>query len=105
MVHPEVQRKAQAQIDSVIGPDRLPDFSDRDQLPYVDAIVWECLRWNPSLPLGVAHYTTEDDVYEGYYIPKGTTVLANIWLVVLKTSFSPNLTGFQEYSTQSGSIP
>ncbi|ETW81852.1 cytochrome P450 monooxygenase 12 [Heterobasidion irregulare TC 32-1] len=94
MVHPEVQRKAQAQIDSVIGPDRLPDFSDRDQLPYVDAIVWECLRWNPSLPLGVAHYTTEDDVYEGYYIPKGTTVLANIWNILHNPEVYPDPSSF-----------
>lgn len=81
MLHPEIQQRAQQDIDSVVGSDRLPQFSDRNALPYLDFIVAECLRWNPVGPLGVAHYVTEDDVYEGYMIPKGTTVLPNVWYV------------------------
>ena len=81
MLHPEIQQRAQQDIDSVVGSDRLPQFSDRNALPYLDFIVAECLRWNPVGPLGVAHYVTEDDVYEGYTIPKGTTVLPNVWYV------------------------
>lgn len=47
-VYPEVQIKAQAEIDRVIGRDRLPTFEDKADLPYIDHIVWECLRWNPG---------------------------------------------------------
>jgi cytochrome P450 len=49
---PEVQKKAQAEIDAVVGNDRLPSFSDRSQLPYVDALAKEVLRWNVVAPLG-----------------------------------------------------
>ncbi|KAH9033949.1 cytochrome P450, partial [Lactarius hengduanensis] len=77
-----VQTRAQAEIDQVIGRSRLPAFSDRPNLPYVDAICKELLRWRLVLPLGVAHATTEDDVYKGYFISKGATVLANTWAIL-----------------------
>ena len=54
--HPEVQEKARAEIDAVVGPDRLPEFTDRPKLPYIDAIVSELLRWQPVLPLGAHNY-------------------------------------------------
>ncbi|KAI9435475.1 cytochrome P450 [Lactarius indigo] len=82
LLYPDVQTRAQAEIDQVIGRSRLPAFSDRPKLPYVDAICKELLRWRLVLPLGVAHATTEDDVYMGYFIPKGTTVLANTWAIL-----------------------
>lgn len=52
VLHPAVQAKAQAELDSVIGSGRLPDYNDRPSLPYIDAIVKEVLRWNPVAPLG-----------------------------------------------------
>jgi cytochrome P450 len=78
-LYPEIQRKAQEEIDRVIGPSRLPGFEDRPHLPYIDAIVKEVLRWHPVAPMGIPHMTTEDDVYEGYLIPKGAYLLPNIW--------------------------
>jgi cytochrome P450 len=51
-LHPEVQIKAQAELDAVIGSGRLPDYSDRPSLPYINATVKEVLRWNPVAPLG-----------------------------------------------------
>jgi cytochrome P450 len=54
VLHPEVQAKAQADIDRVVGKDRLPDFDDRPGLPYLDAILRETLRWHPVFPMG--HY-------------------------------------------------
>ena len=51
-LHPEVQQKAQKQIDAVIGTDRLPEFEDVESMPYVQAIVKELLRWQPVTPLG-----------------------------------------------------
>ena len=47
-VWPEIARKAQEEIDRVIGRSRLPTFDDRADLPYVDSLVWECIRWNPG---------------------------------------------------------
>ncbi|KZT27006.1 cytochrome P450 [Neolentinus lepideus HHB14362 ss-1] len=78
-LHPEIQKKAQTEIDAVIGNDRLPTFQDRENLPYVEALVKEVLRWNPVTPLGVPHRVTEDDIHQGHYIPKGSVVIANIW--------------------------
>ncbi|KAE8374971.1 cytochrome P450 [Aspergillus bertholletiae] len=78
-LYPEVQRKAQEEINRVIGPNKLPTFDDRDKLPYIDALVKETLRWHPVGPMGIPHLVTEDDIYEGYLIPKGALVLANIW--------------------------
>ena len=69
--HPEVQRKAQAEIDRVVGSTRLPDFEDRPALPYLEAIYREVMRWSQVLPVAVAHASTEDDYYKGYFIPKG----------------------------------
>jgi cytochrome P450 len=69
--HPLAQKKAQNELDTVIGTHRLPEFQDRPSLPYVEALYREVMRWKPVLPLGVAHAASEDDVYEGYFIPKG----------------------------------
>jgi cytochrome P450 len=52
LVYPDVQRKAQAEIDRVVGKDRLPEMDDESRLPYVQAVVNECLRWLPVTPLG-----------------------------------------------------
>ncbi|OQE34915.1 hypothetical protein PENCOP_c015G06813 [Penicillium coprophilum] len=76
---PEVQRKAQEEIDTVLGSNRLPQFQDRDDLPYINALVKEVLRWHPVVPMSVAHTSTQDDTCEGYFIPKGSSVLTNVW--------------------------
>jgi cytochrome P450 len=76
---PEVQRRAQAEIDAVVGRDRLPSFADAPRLPYVCAILKEVLRWRPTSPLGVPHVATKEDWYEGMYIPKGTVCISNLW--------------------------
>ncbi|EMD35350.1 hypothetical protein CERSUDRAFT_157058 [Gelatoporia subvermispora B] len=77
--HPHIQKRAQEELDRVVGQGRLPNFSDRASLPYICAIVKECLRFVVVVPLGVAHSTTEDDVYDGHFIPKGAIVMANQW--------------------------
>jgi cytochrome P450 len=95
---PEVQRKAQQEIDRVIGSGRLPSFEDRVNLPYVDAIVKEILRWHPVAPMGLPHMTTEDDTCEGYLIPKGAYLMANIWFV------PSSLSTFHANSCSGGSL-
>ena len=52
VLFPEVQKKAQAEIDTVVGSGRLPTFADQPHLPYVNAVVTEVLRWNSVVPLG-----------------------------------------------------
>ena len=74
-------KKAQAELDAVVGPDRLPDFSDRDALVYVQAIIMETSRWHVVGPLSGIHYTMEDDEFHGYFIPAGTALIPNTWCV------------------------
>ncbi|KAJ6621897.1 cytochrome P450 [Mycena sp. CBHHK59/15] len=93
-MHPDVQRKAQNEIDTVVGSARLPEFEDRPSLPHVEAVYREIMRWRPVAPLGVAHAATEDDIYNGYFIPKGTTVLSNIWAIVHDESIYPEADKF-----------
>lgn len=78
-LYPEVQRKAQEEIDRILGGARLPTVVDRASLPYVDAVVKETLRWHPVAPMGIPHMSVKDDMYEGHLIPEGSLVLANIW--------------------------
>ncbi|TDZ15801.1 O-methylsterigmatocystin oxidoreductase [Colletotrichum orbiculare MAFF 240422] len=78
-VFPRVQQKAQEEIDRVVGQDRLPTAADRPNLPYVDALVKELLRWQPVAPMGLPHTSSDDDVVEGYFIPKDAMILPNIW--------------------------
>ncbi|KIJ61617.1 hypothetical protein HYDPIDRAFT_115784 [Hydnomerulius pinastri MD-312] len=78
-LYPEVQSKAQAEIDAVIGSERLPTIQDREDLPYVKALVTELMRWFAINPLGITHVMTEDDIFEGYFIPKDTYIFPNMW--------------------------
>lgn len=76
---PEAARKGQEEIDRVVGLDRLPTWEDEKSLPYVRAMVKETLRWRPVNKFGMFHATTEDDWYEGHFIPKGTVAVLNWW--------------------------
>ncbi|PTB63697.1 cytochrome P450 [Trichoderma citrinoviride] len=76
---PEVQRKAQEEVDRVTGGTRLPVLADREQMPYVEAMVSEALRWCYILPMGVPHALSEDMTYKGYDLPKGAYILPALW--------------------------
>ncbi|KAF5325488.1 hypothetical protein D9619_009914 [Psilocybe cf. subviscida] len=78
-VSPGVQKKAQQEIDRVVGRNRLPTYDDWDSLPYMEATMRELLRWRPIGPLGFPHRVIDDDIYKGYLIPKGSLIIANIW--------------------------
>ncbi|KAF8509857.1 cytochrome P450 [Hysterangium stoloniferum] len=80
-VYPEVQKQAQEEIDTICLKKRLPEITDRDLMPYLDGLMRELFRWNPTTPLGVPHSVSENDVYGGLFIPKGSTVMANIWSI------------------------
>lgn len=79
VLNPEVQKKAQDELDSVVGPDALPSLSNRGSLPYIQAILNETMRWNTALPAGLPHVLDQDDIIGEYFIPKGTIVFGNSW--------------------------
>lgn len=81
-MYPDVQKRAQAVLDEVVGTSRLPDFSDRDRLPYIEAMIMETMRWQVITPLAFPHCSTEDDEYQGYFIPKGSLVFGNAWSIL-----------------------
>ncbi|KAF2691988.1 cytochrome P450 [Lentithecium fluviatile CBS 122367] len=110
LLYPEVQTKGQAELDAVIGSERMPTLDDMPRLPYVRACVKETLRWLPVAILGAfPHATSEEDVYMGYRIPKGALVILNTWTIhrdparyVKPTEFYPErYLGDDTTSTQS----
>lgn len=78
-MYPDVQKKAQVELDRVVGPTRLPDFEDRDNLPYLNAVVKELTRWHVVAPIGLPHASLEDDEYNGLFIPRGAMIISNFW--------------------------
>jgi cytochrome P450 len=94
---PEVQKKAHTEIDTVIGENRIPVWSDHSSLPYVATLVKETMRWRPTAPLGVPHALSEgkfpnsnvdvvppsnaiaDEWVDGKLLPKGAVVFVNVW--------------------------
>ena len=57
-LHPHVQKRAQNELEAIIGTDRVPDFNDRPNLPYIEAVLRETLRWKPVVPLGMYEITS-----------------------------------------------
>ena len=83
-LHPHVVRKAQEELDRVVGNDRLPGISDQENLPYVSALIKELLRWTCPIPLGLPKQVMEDDIYNGWFIPAGAMIIENIWCVAFE---------------------
>jgi cytochrome P450 len=89
LAHPEVQVRAHAELDEVVGSARPPAFADLPSLPYIRAMVKEALRWSPSFPFGVPHASSADDWYDSMFIPKGTIILPNLSVI----NFDPAVFG------------
>ncbi|KAI0945930.1 hypothetical protein AcV7_010042 [Taiwanofungus camphoratus] len=87
VLHPEVYKRAQEEIDRVIGSERLPDFDDREALPYLECVIKEVLRWNCPVPLGLPHRVISNDEYRGYDIPSGSMIIANLWAMTQNEQF------------------
>lgn len=99
LLYPEVQAKLQEEVDRVVGESRLPNLSDRGNMPYLECVLKEIYRWRPVVPLGqcaqlassskiskfiareVAHTCRNDDQYGDLAIKAGTVVMANVWCV------------------------
>ncbi|KAM5537299.1 hypothetical protein V8D89_009029 [Ganoderma adspersum] len=90
VLHPEAFRRAQDELDRVVGRSRLPDFEDRGSLPYLDCILREVLRWRCPVPLGIPHSVIDDDEYRGYHIPGQTMVIANMWKMTQDPTYYPD---------------
>ncbi|KIJ57190.1 hypothetical protein M422DRAFT_23283 [Sphaerobolus stellatus SS14] len=93
-LYPEVQIKAQSELDRILG-DRLPTYEDQEYLPYINALCKEIQRYHTVFPLGIAHGLMEDDIYNGYFIPKGSIVIGNSWAMLHDPDiYGPNVNKF-----------
>ncbi|KAL8256369.1 hypothetical protein R6Q59_031436 [Mikania micrantha] len=79
--HPQLLKEAQEEIDTIVGRDRLVTELDLTQLTFIQAIVKETFRLHPSTPLSLPRIASEDCEVDGYYIPKGSTLLVNVWAI------------------------
>ena len=79
MAYPEIQSKVQQEIDDVVDRDRLPNISDKDQMPYTEATIMEVQRIATIAPLGVPHRASEDTSLLGYSIPQNAIIMSNLW--------------------------
>lgn len=85
-MYSDVQKKAQDELDRIIGPHRLPEFSDLESLVYIRAVAMETMRWSPVNPFSVPHTLMAEDEYNGYRMPKGSTILVVRILISLFAS-------------------
>ncbi|THU79223.1 cytochrome P450 [Dendrothele bispora CBS 962.96] len=99
-LNPEVQKRAQVEIDTVIGTGRTPAITDASELPYTMALIKETMRWHPPVPFSIPRRTTQDDIFNGYFIPKDTVVIPNLWYISLMTlgSFSRSVENPEQFN-------
>lgn len=79
--HPEIQTKLQQLVDKVVGRNKLPSVADRSHLAYLDAFIYETMRFTSFVPVTIPHSTTSDVTIEGLHIPKDTVVFINQWSI------------------------
>nr|GMC87133.1 flavonoid 3'-hydroxylase [Ipomoea batatas] len=79
--NPKILNQAQQELDLVVGPNRLVTESDLTQLPFLQAIVKETFRLHPSTPLSLPRMAAQSCEINGYFIPKGATLLVNVWAI------------------------
>jgi len=106
-MYPKVQKRAQEELDRVVGPDRLPSFTDREKLPYFDLLFQELVRWAPLAPLGAPHQNSREEIYRGYRIPKGSIIFSNVWAITHDENIYKNPDEFrpERFSSEGGNIP
>ena len=107
-VHPGIQKRAQKEIDQLLKGERLPMISDYDDLPYISALIKEMYRWHVPFPYNIPKSLKEDDIYKGYRLPKGATVLEDIWAAfteVWSCESTPRLTGGGTFTSKSPCHP
>ncbi|KAK5730067.1 hypothetical protein LTR15_000001 [Elasticomyces elasticus] len=102
---PEWQQKVQAELDEVIGGQRLPTYSDSSSLPILRAVIKESMRWRPVLSGGFPHSSTKDDIYDGYHIPQGALIVPNQWAILREAELYPDPDSFQPERWLESSYP
>jgi len=85
----DIQYKIHREIDNIIGSETLPRMDDRKKLPFTEASILEIQRLADIVPLGIPHAVTEDVQFRGYFIPKGTLVLSNMYSVHMNPELWP----------------
>ncbi|TFK37751.1 cytochrome P450 [Crucibulum laeve] len=107
-LNPEVQKKAQAEVDAALAGDseRLPDLNDMPSMPYLQSCISEALRWRPPIPMAIPHKNINEDVYEGYSIPAGSVVLGNVWGILHDENVYPEPETFrpERFLTKDGNV-
>ena len=99
-LHPAALHALQAELDAVVGPSRLPTFTDIPSLPRVRATVKETLRWRPVTAGGVPHMLTKDDIYQpspngpSYFLRAGTNIHGNQWAIHREAALYPDPESF-----------
>ncbi|KZT69367.1 cytochrome P450 [Daedalea quercina L-15889] len=93
--NPGIYKKAQEEMASVVGDTKLPDFEDRESLPYLENIIREVYRWCPPVPTAVPHQSDDDDIYRDFYIPKGSMIIPNIWAMFRDSEVYPDPEAFK----------
>ncbi|KAN0126201.1 O-methylsterigmatocystin oxidoreductase [Lactarius tabidus] len=89
-IQEDIVKRVLGSMYQVVSRDRLPTIKDRSRLPYVEAICKELLRWQMVVPLGVPHASTEDDIYRGFFIPKGSIIITNSWGILHNPDLYPD---------------
>jgi cytochrome P450 len=88
--NPSTIEAAHEELDRVVGSERPPNFDDEGNLPYIRGIIKELLRWRPINKFGNNHYVTQDDWYNGYFIPKDSVIMANWWAIHYDEKYYPD---------------
>ncbi|GFY75841.1 cytochrome P450 18a1 [Trichonephila inaurata madagascariensis] len=96
--YPQVQKRIQAEIDEIIGPDRFPTWQDRIRMPFTEAAIVELMRWRTIVPLNIMRYTLQDTELNGYFIPKHSRILSVLWALDNDTNLWGN--DVQEYKPE-----
>ncbi|XP_029002034.1 cytochrome P450 2J5-like [Betta splendens] len=104
LYYPHIQERVQAEIDAVVGSSRQPSVSDRDNMPYTNAVIHEIQRLGDIFPLGLVRRTSRDTVLNKFAIPKGTAVLTNLSSVLHDESMweTPHSFNPQHFLDQDG---
>ncbi|XP_029002033.1 cytochrome P450 2J1-like [Betta splendens] len=102
--YPHIQERVQAEIDAVVGSSRQPSVSDRDNMPYTNAVIHEIQRFGDITPLNLFRVANKDTIIDKYTIPKGTTIAPTLNSVLYDKSMweTPHSFNPQHFLDQDG---
>ena len=95
VLNPAEMLKGQEAVDAIVGEDRLPNFEDLAQMPYINQIVKEVMRWRPVINMGIPHSNTAEDEVNGYYVPKDSVIFGNMWAMQHDPTYYPEPDAFR----------